>query len=68
MKNSCLLRDRTRLRNPVGVPEGGIAVPLTLEQHERKLHDPALVRATAYPRLPGQHRRPHNGAFVAVTS
>ncbi len=55
----------TRPRNPVGVSEGGIAVPLTLEQHERKLHDPALCE-----QLPVRDYLDNivvrtNGAFVA---
>jgi len=34
-------------------------VPLTLKQHERKLHDPALCEQLPIRDYPGQHRRPH---------
>jgi len=55
----------TRPRNPVGVSEGELAVPLTLEQHERKLHDPAMCE-----QLPVRDYLDNvvvrtNGAFVA---
>ena len=65
LKAACLLCRRQRPRNDRRLHQGGVIVPLTVEQHEKKLQEPALCEQLAVRDYLDNVVVRTNGSFVA---